>query len=117
LRAASIAPAPAPKGNANSKNHHIELESEKPSKDMVEVIVLTAVTWFVPNLFISLAAKRLEITVPSEIREVTKLAYPIGRFISGKMAGHAEPKSESGSPKPIYIIDIIIKSSVNIYSP
>ena len=71
---ASIAPAPNPAGIDQTHNAKILLESEKPKSERAIIAEESKVTVLVPNLFISLALKKLDSAVPIEIIIVTKLA-------------------------------------------
>jgi hypothetical protein len=78
--------------------------------------VLKAVTFAVPNLLSILALNILDNTVHPEMRNVIILTASTGIFSSVCMAGHAEPISESGTPRPMnamYIITISIVATIN----
>ena len=76
--------------------------------------MLYAETLLVPSLAITLELIMLDITVPHDTMTVTKLPNEKGRLKSEYMAGQAVPKSESGIPKPIKAIYIIINNTVAI---
>jgi hypothetical protein len=74
--------------------------------------VLKAVTFAVPNLLSILALNILDNTVQPEIRNVITLTASTGMLSSVCIAGHAEPMSESGTPRPMNAIYIMIRSKV-----
>ena len=76
--------------------------------------MLYAETLLVPSLAITLELIMLDMTVPQDTMTVTKLPNEKGSPKSEYIAGHAVPKSESGIPKPIKAIYIIINNAVAI---
>ena len=63
-----------PKGIAKRQKKIIEFEKENAKIQSADKIVLKVVSFAVPNLFISFAEKKLDITVPNEIKKVIKFA-------------------------------------------
>jgi hypothetical protein len=74
--------------------------------------VLKAVTFAVPSLLSILALNILDNTVQPEIRNVITLTASTGMLSSVCIAGHADPISESGTPRPINAIYITMISTV-----
>ncbi len=70
----SIAPAPNPRGKASMTKQTRLGEKDIPVRAREVIAVLTAVTLYVPNLFITLPLKRLDKNVQIETVTVTKLA-------------------------------------------
>ena len=60
-----------------------------------------AVTFPGPSFSVSRSEKRLEITVPREIRVEMIPAYEKGTPMPSYITGQAEPSTESGSPRLI----------------
>jgi len=90
---------------------------EYPSKAIDVRSVLYAETLLVPSLAITLELIMLDMTVPQDTMTVTRLPNEKGSPKSEYMAGQAVPKSESGIPKPIKAIYIIINNAVAIECP
>ena len=93
-----------------------ECDMEKPKSAAAVIPTLIAVTQPVPIVRISLALKRLEITVPKAIVKDSIPAYEIETPKSSYMLGQAEPSIESGKPKLIkdaYIIANKIENTKN----
>lgn len=76
----------------NKLNNIIFFEIENPNNANAVIIVLTAVTFPVPNLFITFVEHTLEIIVHPEITNVTYPASETESPNSVYIAGHAEPK-------------------------
>ena len=98
------APAPHPTITANGSMTQKDGAAEKPSNAAAVIAVLNAVTLAVPSLLRIPVLNMLESTVQPEMRNVRMLTASTGTPISVWAAGHAEPTSESGTPRPIKAI-------------
>jgi hypothetical protein len=112
--AESIDPAPNPKGMAKTISKMNEWERANPKRARQDKSVLIATTIPVPNLVMTFPAKAHDKKVQVKIGMVTKVPEPAETPRSGKIAGHAAPNSESGSPNPIYKTKIIKRRKVAI---
>ena len=101
MSAASTPPAPNPYGTAKTTSIQNCVLSEKANSASAVIPVLTAVTGPAPNRFVSLSLIRLETIVPSPMVIDMMLAKLSGELNSTRITGHAEPSSESGSPRLI----------------
>ena len=99
LSAASTAPAPSPYGIANTQSIQNAFANEKPISPSAVSATLIAVTSPVPSLLVSAFEKKLAIIVPTDMIMVITPADDIETPKSTCIIGHAEPMSESGSPK------------------
>ena len=79
---------------------------EKPKSATAVSSTLTVVTTLVPSHFVSRSDISPDIIVPPEIIIDTKPIYDSGTSNAALIVGHAEPRSESGSPKLINAIYI-----------
>jgi hypothetical protein len=82
---------------------------------MAVIKTLAAVTRPVLNFLVSISDIKLEIIVQADMAIETMPAYDSGTPISTCIDGHAEPKSESGSPKLIKDRYIIASNKAYIY--
>ena len=110
----SIEPAPSPNGIENKQRKIMLLEIENPKSEIAVIVVLTAVTTEVENLFMSFVESKLDIIVPNDIIMVIKLAQETGKDNSCEIPGQAAPKRESGIPKPMNVMYIMISKIVAI---
>jgi hypothetical protein len=94
---------------------HNEDETENPNRATAVINTLIAVTSPAPSLLVSLSDIRLDTTVPHEIIMVTIPAYERDTSNCSYIVGHAEPSKESGSPRLIKAIYMIISRIEYIY--
>ena len=84
---------------ANTQSIQKAFAKENPKSPSAVSVTLIAVTSPVPSLLVNEFEKKLEIIVPTEIIIVIMPADDIDTLKSACIIGHADPMSESGSPK------------------
>lgn len=84
---------------ANRHSISIFRETENPKSAAAVRSTLTDVTNPAPSFFVILSERRLDTIVPPEIIIVIIPAYDTGSESSARITGHADPRSESGSPR------------------